>query len=65
MVDIDPRTVAVLKAHRFALVELHLRSAREDGHVLPGNDRGAWRPQRFSKRPPRPSAEQHSTGVVT
>jgi integrase len=49
VVDLDARTVAVLKAHRGALAELDLRLAREDGYVLPGTDGGVRHPERFSR----------------
>lgn len=49
VVDIDPRTVAVLKAHRSALAGLDLRLAREDAYVLPANDGGVRHPERFSR----------------
>lgn len=49
VVDIDPRTVAVLRAHRSALAELDLRLARDDALVLPADDGGVRHPERFSR----------------
>ena len=49
VVDVDPRTVAVLRAHRAGLAELDLRLARDDALVLPANDGGVRHPERFSR----------------
>lgn len=49
VVDVDPRTVAVLRAHRAKLAELDLRLARDDALALPGNDGGVRHPERFSR----------------
>lgn len=49
VVDIDPRTVAVLKAHRAALAGVDLRWAREDAYVVPAMDGGVRHPERFSR----------------
>lgn len=49
VVDIDARTVSVLKAHRSTLAGLDLRLARDDGLVLPGRDGKVRHPERFSR----------------
>lgn len=49
VVDIDPRTVAVLRAQRSALAGLDLRLARDEALVLPAADGGVRHPERFSR----------------
>lgn len=49
VVDIDPRTVAVLGAHRAALAGVDLRWAREDAPVLPNMSGEVRHPERFSR----------------
>jgi integrase len=49
VVDVDPRTVAALKAHRAALAALDLRLARDDALVLPSNAGEVRHPERFSR----------------
>jgi hypothetical protein len=49
VVDLDARTVTVLKAHRGTLAGLDLRLARDDGFVLPAMDGGVRHPERFSR----------------
>lgn len=49
VVDIDPATVAVLKARRAALASIELRMAREDAPVLPTHTGAVRHPERFSR----------------
>lgn len=49
VVDVDPRTVAVLRAHRSALAGLDLRLARDEAYVLPSTSGDVRHPERFSR----------------
>lgn len=49
VVDVDERTVAVLRAHRVALAGIELRMARDDALVLPSNQGTIRHPERFSR----------------
>jgi integrase len=49
VIDVDPGTVAALKAQRSLLAELDLRLARDVGLVFPGRDGGVRHPERFSR----------------
>ncbi|GAA2850307.1 site-specific integrase [Pseudonocardia halophobica] len=49
VVDVDPRTVAVLRTHRASLAELDLRLARDEALVLPSRNGDVRHPERFSR----------------
>lgn len=49
VIDIDPRTVAALKAQRALLASIDLQAARGDAVVLPARDGGVRHPERFSR----------------
>jgi integrase len=49
LVEIDPRTVAVLRRHRAELAALDLRMTRQGAPVLPGRTGEMRHPERFSR----------------
>jgi integrase len=49
-IDLDPHTVAVLRAHKAARGLLALALARDDAFVLCNLDGSAWHAERFSRR---------------
>lgn len=49
VVDIDPRTVAVLKAQKWHLAEIDLRWAKPDALIVPADNGGIRHPERFSR----------------
>jgi len=49
-IDLDPATLAALKAHKAAQGTLALALARDDSYVLPNLDGSVRHPERFSRR---------------
>lgn len=49
VIDIDPDTVAALRAHRASLAGIDLQLARDEALVIPGRDGGIRHPERFSR----------------
>jgi integrase len=58
VVDVDARTVAVLKAYRQRLASIGLVHAQSDAPVFPGADGGVRHPERFSREFGRPRARR-------
>lgn len=49
VVDLDPETVAALRAHRSAGEVVALQSVRDEGYVISRPDGSRWHPERFSR----------------
>jgi integrase len=49
-IDLDPGTLAALKAHKAAMGTLSLALARDDAHILANLDGSVRHPERFSRR---------------